>query len=116
MPVVFGTVGVASYMTVRLACAFASIIRPNIQSFSSYHEPTKILMAISSLLASIPVGFVAANLFVYAIPPLRRFFDQEARKRNGEDFSAAMRGLLKVSMYWVPPLIAVCFGAALLGK
>jgi hypothetical protein len=108
--------GLTCYGGVRLACIIASLIRSDIQSFASYHEPTKTFIVIPALLASIPVGFITGNLLVCAVRPLRRFFDQEAKRRKGEGFSKATGGLLKFSMYWVPPFVAVSLGAALFGK
>ena len=116
LPIVFGVIGLSCYAGVRLACALAAIFRPNIQSFSSYHETTKTLIVIPSFLASIPLGFIVANLLVYAVRPLRHFFDQEAKSRGGDGFKKAMRDLLMFSKYWIPLMVAIGLGAALFGK
>ena len=116
MPVIFGVMGATTFGIVQLVCILASCFRPGIQSFASYQEATKTWLVLLSFFASFPIGFIAANLFIYAISPLRRFFTQEASNRNGETFTKAMRGLLKFALYWTLPLVVVCFWVALLGK
>jgi len=108
--------GLTSYGVVWLASGVAAMTRPEVQSFASFHEPTKTWIVIPAFLASIPVGFIVVNLLVYAISPLRRFFDDEAKSRKGESFSSAMGGLLKFAKYWMPPLLVISLGAALFGK
>jgi len=64
------------------------------------------------LFASIPIGFLATNLMIWAVPPLREFFVRESRKREGRSFKAATLGLLKVVGIGVPLLFAFSLYAA----
>jgi hypothetical protein len=116
LPVAFGIMGACCYALVVLACALAALSSKEVQGFSSYGEPAKSLIVVPLLLASVPVGFLATNLLVWSIPPLRSFFDREAGGRPDGSFSASMRGLLKFAKYWMPPLLAIGFGAALFGR
>jgi hypothetical protein len=116
LPVAFGIMGACSYALVALACALAALSREEVHGFSGYGETAKGLIVVPLLLASVPVGFLASNLIVWSIPPLRRFFDREARGRPDGSFSASMRGLLVFAKYWMPPLLAIGFGAAFFGR
>ncbi len=116
LPVAFGVMGACCYGLVVAACRLAAVLREDTHGFAGYGEYTKLFIVLPLLLASIPVGFLAVNLFVWLIPPLRGFFDREARGRPDGDFPASMRGLLAFSKYWIPPWVAIGFGAAFFGK
>jgi hypothetical protein len=116
LPFAFGIMGACCYALVLLACALAVLSSKEVQGFSSYGETAKSLIVVPLLLASLPVGFLATNLLVWSIPPLRSSFDREAHGRAHGSFSASMRGLLKFAKYWMPPLLAIGFGAALFGR
>jgi hypothetical protein len=115
-PVTLAVAGVCCYALVVSACALATAFRKEVHGFGGYGEPTKTLIVIPLLLASIPVGLIAANLLVWSIPPARRFFDQESQSRPAGDFASSMRGLLRFSKYWISVLVAIGLGAALFGK
>lgn len=116
LPVAFGIMGACCYVLVALACALASLSSKEVHGFSSYGETAKSLIVIPLLLASVPIGFLATNLVVWSIPPLRRFFVREAHGRRKGSYSESMRGLVVFSKYCMPPLLAIGFGAALFGK
>jgi hypothetical protein len=43
------------------------------------------------------LGLVCANLIAYAVPPLRRVFDQEGRETGRKGFAVATAGLIRVT-------------------
>lgn len=116
LPFAFGIMGACCYALVVLACGLAALSSNEVHGFSSYSEPAKSLIVTSLLLASLPVGFLTTNLLVWSIPPLRSYFEREARGRPDGSFSASMRGLLKFAKYWMPPLLVIGFGAAFFGR
>lgn len=116
LPIAFGITGACCYALVALACALAALTRKEIHGFSSYREPAKTWIVIPLLLASLPVGFLGTNLLVWSIPPLRSFFDREACGRSAGSFRDSMNGLLKFARYWMPPLLAIGFCAALFAR
>ena len=116
LPVAFGIMGVCCYGLVVLACALAALSSKGVHGFAVYGETAKSLIVVPMLLASVPVGFLASNLLVWSIRPLRGFFDREAHGRPDGSFSASMHRLLVFAKYWVPPLLAIGFGAAFFGR
>lgn len=110
LPFVFGIAGATCYALVQIACY------PSDGGFSGYREPIKTLIVIPFLLASFPVGLVATNLIAWSISPVRRFFESEAEGRPNGSFAASMRRLLTLSKYWIPPFLAIGFGAAFFGR
>ncbi len=116
LPVAFGIMGACGYALVVLACALASLSSKEVHGLSGYGETAKILIVLPLLLASLPVCFLVTNLVIWSIPLLRRFFIREAHRRRNGRFSESIRDLLVFSKYWMPPLLAIGFGAALFGR
>ena len=116
LPVAFGIMGASCYGLVTVACAIAALLREDVHGFSSYGESAKSFIVLPLMLASIPIGFLVSNVLVWSILPLRRFFDREALSRPDGSFSASRRGLLTFSRYWIPPFLAIGFGAAFFGR
>lgn len=110
LPFVFGISGATCYALVQIACY------PSVGGFAGYREPIKTLIVIPFLLASLPVGLIGTNLLAWSIPPIRRFFDEEAKGRRNGSFAASIRGLFAFSKYWIPPFLAIGIGAALFGR
>jgi hypothetical protein len=52
----------------------------------------------------------------WSVPPIRRFFDREARRRPNASFGDSMRGLLVFAKYWSGLFLVLGFGAAYLAK
>ena len=110
LPFVFGIAGATCYTLVQIACY------PGDGGFAGYREPIKTLIVIPFLLASLPVGLIGANLLAWSTPPIRRFFDRETKGRRNGSFAESIRRLLTLSKYWIPPFLAIGFGAALFGR
>lgn len=115
LPIAFGVAGGCTYALVGSICHLASITRGSVSGFSSYSEGTKVVILIPLLIASIPLGYLGANLIACLIPPARAYFEREVRNRSGGDFAESMRGLLKFVAITLPPLLAISAGAALSG-
>ena len=113
LPVAFLGGAAFCYLSVQLVCTVAALFRPGIPSFASHAEPAKTLIVIPLLFASIPVGLLLTNLFIWTIPPARRFFMREASGRPGGDFASANRALLKLIIYSAPPLFGLALCVAL---
>jgi hypothetical protein len=73
-----------------------------------------LLATLPLLFASLPFGFIAGNLLVWAIPPIRLVLDQEARPFPDASFLSSQRGLLKMAAYITPPFVALAVIGALL--
>jgi hypothetical protein len=110
MPFVFGIAGVACYSLVYLTCQSKD------GGFSAYSDPSKTLIVIPFLLASIPIGLMGANLLAWSIPPIRRFFDGDAQGRPNGSFGDSMRGLLLFAMFWSGLFLIFGVGAAYFGR
>jgi hypothetical protein len=110
LPFVLGIAGATCYALVQIACS------PRDSGFSSYREPIKTLIVLPFLLASLPVGLIGANFLAWSIPPIWKFFNKEAEGRHNGSFAASMHGLLAFSKYWMPPFLAIGFGAAFFGR
>jgi hypothetical protein len=125
MPVVFAIVGALTYGGTWLVCKIASLFRPSIESFSSYSDGAQSVIVLSFLIGLLPFGFIGANLLIWGIPPLRRFFDLEAEKRAkelleegveervGARFKKTMRQLLQFSAWTSIPAFFIALLAAL---
>jgi len=116
LPVALGVAGVCCYLLVFASVHFATLFREGVRGFSSYTEPTKTLIVLPMLLAAFPLGLISANMLAWSIPPVRRYFDREARGRPSGDFKSSMNGLLLFAKYVTTTLIIVGFGAALWGR
>jgi hypothetical protein len=110
MPVVFAIIGALTYGGTLLVCKFASLFRPSVETLSSYSDGAQSGIVLSLLIGSIPFGFIGANLLIWSIPPLRRFFEREAEGREGETFRKAIRQLLQFSAWTAIPgfVISLC--------
>jgi hypothetical protein len=73
-----------------------------------------LLATLPLLLGSIPLGFVAGNMFVWLIPPVRRILDQEATPFPETSFLSSQRSLLKLAAYFTTPCVALAVVGALL--
>lgn len=116
LPVAFGVAGACCYLLVFGAVHFAAFFRESVRGFSSYTEPTKTLIVLPMMLASFPLGFISANLLAWSIPPVRRYFDREAKGRPSGNFKSSMSSLLQFVKYVTTTLIIIGLGAALWGR
>jgi hypothetical protein len=71
------------------------------------------LQTIPIFVGSIGIGFFAVNWIAHSIPPVRDFFDRDARRRNERGYAASQRGLLKFSMVTLALAWAIGAGASL---
>ncbi len=97
VPMAFAVGAGFCYASVQVVCWMAGRWSNGGGSFGSLPEHTKIFVILSLLFASIPIGFLATNLMIWSVPPLRRFFIREAQEREGRSFWVANQGLLKVA-------------------
>jgi hypothetical protein len=116
LPLAFGVAGVCCYFLVHAAVHFAAIFRDGTANFSSYTEPTKTLIVLPMILASFPLGLLAANLAAWHIPAARRYFEREARGRPSGDFRSSMQGLLLFTKWVSTPLAVLALAAAIFGE
>lgn len=115
LPLAFGFAGACCYLLVFAAVRLAAELRHDVGGFAGYTEPTKTLIVLPMLLASLPLGFLATNSVAWLIPPVRRYFEREAKGRPNGNFRSSMKGLLLFAKYVSTTLVIVGFGAALLG-
>lgn len=115
LPVVLVGAGACCYASVRLVCAVAGLLRPASIPFLSRTELTKTLIVIPLLVASFPLGLLLANLTVWLLPPVRRFFVREAAGRPRGDFATANRDVLKLAATVFVPLFLIALCAAMFG-
>ena len=115
LPLAIGITGGCTYGLLRSVCHLASTFRDSVSGFSSYSEGSKVVILLPLLVGSIPLGLLGANLIACLIPPMRAYFEHEARNRPGGDFSGSMRGLLKFVAFTLPPLLVISAGAAFFG-
>jgi len=71
------------------------------------------LQTLPIFMGSIGISFVAVNWIAHAIPPVRDFFDRDARRHNERGYAASQRGLLKFSMVTLALALAIGAGASL---
>ena len=102
LPVAFAVGAGFCYASVQTVCWLAGTRGQGGGSFGSLSENTKIFVIMPLVFASIPIGFLATNLIIWSVPPLRRFFIREALEREGRSFRVANLGLLKVAGIGVP--------------
>ena len=113
-----GATVLISWMTISLAVGFVlNVIHQAFyagQSLSSHERVGTILVAVSSLFASLIPAMLVANLFVRLLPPARRALDREASTFPGTDFLEAQRRLLRIGAFVVPASLALgALGASL---
>ena len=56
------------------------------------------LQAVPIFLGSIGISFFAVNRIAHSIPPVRDFFDRDARRQGEPGYAASQRGLLRFSL------------------
>jgi len=69
------------------------------------------LLIMPVFISSIILGMIAANIFLWCIPPMRRIFDKEAQGTKGASFRESRMSLCKIAGYVVP----ICFLLGLIG-
>ncbi|MGA7726720.1 MAG: hypothetical protein WCA95_15695 [Opitutaceae bacterium] len=116
VPIAFGIDGVLCYSLVIVACKLSSIFGGQFTTFTEYSHRAQTIIALAMMFAVIPIGFLSTNLLVWTIPPIRKWFDGEAKEREGASFSEASAELLKISKYWSLPMLGIGFGVALLWR
>lgn len=72
-----------------------------------------VFKTVPTMLGSIGVGFVAVNWIAHSIPPVRRFFDRDARRHGEPGYQAAQRGLLKASAVLLGITLPISLAASL---
>ena len=91
------------YVSARVLGAVARRIHPELNFVLLPDSGGGILIALGLLFAWLLVAIVLGNMFVAAIPVVRRTLDGEAQSAPGTDFVSANRGLLKAVTFMTPP-------------
>jgi hypothetical protein len=99
------------WTTISLAIGFVlngihQVLYPG-QTLSSHEGAGTILVAVSSLFASLVPAMLVANVVVRLLPPARRALDREASTVPGTDFVEAQHRLLRLGAFVVPVSVAV---------
>jgi hypothetical protein len=71
------------------------------------------LQTLPIFMGSIGISFLAVNWIAHSIPPVRAFFDSDARRTNERGYAASQRGLLKFSLIALALTLAIGTGASL---
>jgi hypothetical protein len=72
-----------------------------------------IFQTIPIFIGSIGIGFFAVNWIAHSIPPVRDFFDRDARRHGEPGYRASQRGLLTFSAVTLALALAISGGASL---
>lgn len=80
-----------------IVLAVASLTGISVRDFMRAKTLWPLVVIIPALCFGKTLGLVCANLIAFAIPPLRRVFDQECRETERKGFAAATAGLIKVT-------------------
>jgi hypothetical protein len=72
-----------------------------------------IFQVIPIMLGSIGVGFLAVNWIAHSIPPVRRFFDRDARQHGERRYRATQRSMLKFSAITLGICLAISVAGSL---
>jgi len=72
-----------------------------------------LFQAIPIFMASIGFGFLIVNWLTYAVRPVRRFFDREAKRYGEPGYHASQRGLLKFSAAVLAAMLPIILTASL---
>lgn len=87
--------------------AAASLTGASVREFMRTKTLWPLVVIIPALCFGKTLGLICTNLIAFAVPPLRRVFDQECHDTGRKGFAVATVGLLKV--------MAVCGAITLLG-
>lgn len=74
----------------------ANLEGTSLREFLQTSSVWPLVIIIPALCFGKTLGLICINLLAFAVPPLRRIFDQECRETGRNGFAVATTGLLKV--------------------
>ena len=80
-----------------IVLATAGLTGASVREFMRTKTLWPLVVIIPALCFGKTLGLVCTNLIAFAVPPLRRVFDQECRETGRKGFAVATVGLLKVT-------------------